>query len=106
MTREHQKKSLPQKNVESRDAQIAEAIRAVAYQLLNNPGPPQKVSLRRISKDIPEALALKRQPDKSPLTAQALQEVIETREAFALRRIRWVAECYRQEDILPTRSQL
>ncbi len=41
-----------------------------------------------------------------PLAAQALQEAIESREAFAVRRIWWVVERYRRENIFPTRSQL
>lgn len=103
----HLKKSLPKHSDKiNRDAQTAEAIRATAYQLINNPGPPERISLRRISKYVPQAIYLKHHSDKAPLTARALQDVIETREAFALRRIwRWV-ECYRRENILPTRSQL
>ena len=103
---EQLKKALPQQDRINQDARTAEAIRATAYRLVNNPGPPERISLRRISQYVPQASYLKRHSDKAPLTARALQDVIETREAFALRRIWWWVECYRRENILPTRSQL
>ena len=44
-------------------------------------------------------------PNDFPLTVQSLQDVRETREAFALRRIQWVLQRYREERIKPTRRE-
>jgi hypothetical protein len=44
-------------------------------------------------------------PEDFPLTAQAFQETKETREAFALRRIGWALQRYKEESIKPTRRE-
>jgi len=100
------KRPRPQKDIEGLDAQTAESIRIVASKLINNPNPPERISFRKLSIHIPQVNQLKYQLDRMPLAAQALQEAIESREAFAVRRIWWVVERYRRENIFPTRSQL
>ena len=40
------------------------------------------------------------------MARRILENVCETREAFIARRIRWAADRYREEDVLPTRCQL
>jgi Tn7-like transposition protein D/TniQ len=94
------------KDVESYDYHIAETVRRVAQKLIDNPGPPKKVSAAEISRHVPEVRRLKYQPDKAPLTERALQEAIETREAFAIRRLEWVVRKYQEEQILPQRGNL
>jgi hypothetical protein len=37
---------------------------------------------------------------KMPLTAQVLASVVETREQYAVRRVWWAADLYRQEGVL------
>jgi hypothetical protein len=44
--------------------------------------------------------------DKLPLTAVALDEVVETREEFAVRRVRYIGETFPQEYIYATRWRL
>lgn len=104
--RRHSHKPRPKKDIESLDAQTAETIRIIASKLINNPNPPERISFRKLSIHIPQMRQLKDQLDRMPLTTQALQETIESREAFAVRRILWVVEYYRRENIFPTRSQL
>jgi hypothetical protein len=41
-----------------------------------------------------------------PLTAQVLNDVMETREQYAVRRVWWAADLYCQEDVLPRVWQL
>lgn len=43
---------------------------------------------------------------KMPLTAQALANVVESREKYAVRRVWWAADCYRRESVLPREWQL
>jgi hypothetical protein len=89
---------------EGRDRQLAEAVTTAAKELRQVPGCPIRVTITAVANKIGYVLLTYRQ--KLPLTAQALAEVVETREAFAIRRVWWVAECYRQEGVCPARSQL
>jgi len=86
------------------DACMAEEIRKGVLRLTNEAGSPERVSKHRIFREILHARWLP-SPDNAPLTSQALQEVAETYEAFALRRIRWVLQHYLEAHICPTRKQ-
>jgi len=44
-------------------------------------------------------------PKDCPLKAQAFQEVRDSREAFALRRIQWALQKYEEESIKPRRRE-
>jgi Tn7-like transposition protein D/TniQ protein len=83
------------------DTFLAESIRKVAYNLMNLSGRPVKVTRRRITIEIPEVRRLRARIYKFPLATQALQEVMETREAFALRRIQWIRDRYLEERVYP-----
>lgn len=69
---------------------------------------PIRVTRQVIGRDINAMTSLrdKNALSKLPLTVEALEEVAEPRVAFAIRRIRWAAECFRQENILPALSTL
>jgi len=62
------------------------------------------VTLTQLEKALPSGWVLLR-PNDFPLTVQAFQEVQETREAFALRRIQWALEKYQEESLQPTRRE-
>jgi hypothetical protein len=64
------------------------------------------VASTAIAADLHQARALYHLLDQLPLTTKALEEVCETREAYALRRIAWVARNYPQQHLCPTRRQL
>ncbi len=83
------------------DAQTAEAIRNAANRLISAAGAPQKITGREISKVVPHLSQLRRRPEKAPLTSQALEEVLETQEAFTVRRIQWIAQRYLEEQVYP-----
>lgn len=92
----------------SRDAQRAEQVRAIALQLKNNAQRPVQITRAVISREIrqtgwPSGL---RDKERYPLTAQALDEVVEASEAFRVRRVWWAANCYQRERICPRRWQL
>ena len=91
---------------EDRDAIASRAIRATAQRLRNAPGEPGRVTRAQLEKAIPSLGWLLSRPGDFPQTARAFQEVRETREAFALRRIEWAAEQYQEEALRPTRAEL
>jgi hypothetical protein len=92
-------------DVTSQDAQIAEAVRAKAA-LIITLDPPKRVTMHRIRADIPQVWQLKNMPEKAPLTVQALRDVIETWEAFAVRRIWRKVQKYQEKQVCPSRNGL
>jgi len=86
----------------NRDAHVSESVRTVAEKLRQEQGYPKQVSKRKICREIPELRWLPT-PTKAPLTALALEEVGESVEDFALRRIRWTLQHYLEEGICPKR---
>ena len=87
------------------DTLVAEAIRVAARKLVNLPGRPVKVTRNRITLDVPDVRRLRAGMNRLPLTTQVLQEVVETREAFALRRIKWTLDRYIEERSCPRQWQ-
>jgi hypothetical protein len=83
------------------DSLIGEAIRAAANKLINLPGRPIKVSRNKITLEVPEVRQLRARMKNMPLATQALQEVVETSERLALRRIQWALERYVEEHSCP-----
>jgi Tn7-like transposition protein D/TniQ len=90
----------------SRDAQLAVAVRLSAYNLKNKLGHPIRVTRGSIGRAIDRKALLDTYLNKLPLTKEVLAQVVESHEEFAIRRIKWAAECFHQENIHPTRTQL
>jgi hypothetical protein len=90
----------------SRDVMLASAVRLSAKGIKSILGRPVRVTRGAIGRDIDRKALLDHYLHKLPLTAKAIDEVVETHEEFAIRRIQWVAECFRHENIHPTRWQL
>lgn len=87
------------------DANTAAAVKACAQRIIDEPGDPKKVTKRKIYLDVPELRNLKRRKAPPPLTIQALQQVVESSETFALRRIqRFMHKC-QAERIYPKRKE-
>jgi len=91
---------------EKRDMQLAEEVKGAVLRLKNLPGRPVHVTVSAIGREIGRLALLQQHLDRLPRTAKALDELIETRESFAVRRVRWVAEQYRQDHMHPTRWEL
>lgn len=89
-----------------RDKQLAQAVKETAIYLKTLPGRPVCVSFASIGRTIGQLALLQQHIDKLPLTAEALAESVETRENFAVRRVIWAAEKYREERLHPTKWQL
>ncbi len=91
---------------ESRDTQWAIAAKLSAERLKNAPERPVQITVAAIARDIGQLANIQKHLDKLPLTAQVLAEVVETREEFAVRRVEYAAECFRQENVYPKEWQL
>jgi DNA-binding CsgD family transcriptional regulator len=91
-----------------RDAQLAEAVRSAAERLKikGTRRRPILISRGAIARAIGKTTLLRQKILKLPLTVAALKEVTETRESYAVRRIRWATLRYQAEDTLPSRWQL
>jgi len=89
-----------------RDADYAAAVRAAASRLKTASGRPVQVTRTAIGRALGAITLLRQKLDKMPLTAQVLSSVVETREQYAVRRVRWTADLFYQEDVLPREWQL
>ncbi len=99
-------KQTSSRNWEDRDTKLAEEVKASILRIKNVIGHPIRLTIREIGRDCGQRETLYRHLNKLPLTAKILSEAIETAEAYALRRIQWVTECYLQEHVQPKRWQL
>lgn len=91
---------------QQRDADIAAAVRASAEKLQNTPGKPQKLTKTAIGSDSGYLALIQKQLNRLPITAEVLSEVIESTEEFAIRRIKWIAECFQQNGVEPKYWQI
>jgi Tn7-like transposition protein D len=88
----------------NRDALIVENIRNAADRLMHASGAPKRVSIGRICREVPQ---LRKRPpsNESTLISQTLHEVAETFEVFAIRRIKYILQKYKYEQIIPPRNK-
>jgi hypothetical protein len=91
-----------------RDIQLAEDVRLASDRIKAVEGRPLQVTINAIARDLDrkEMLQKRKQLDKLTLTKKALHEVVETRIQFAIRRLGWAAECFREEGKAPAKSEL
>lgn len=91
---------------EKRDAELAAEARAAAARIMSAPGRPVRASRTAIARDIGVLETIYKRGHLLPLTIKALAEVAETAESYAIRRIWWAVECYREEKVRPAAGQL
>src|SRR5260370_36863583 len=72
---------------------------------MHTPGEPQRTTRAQIERAVPEVAWLLLRPNDFPLTVHAFNATRESREAFALRRIRWALQACQEESIQPTRHE-
>ncbi len=89
-----------------RDAEYAVAVRVAAARIKNNPVRPVQATRSAIGKAVGATTLLRQKLSKLPLTAQVIAGLVETRVEYAVRRIRWAAECFTHEHTLPRPWQL
>lgn len=91
---------------EKRDAELAVEARDTASRIINMPGRPVRASSTSIAREIGALETIYKRGHLLPLTIRAIGEVAETAEAYAIRRIWWAAECYREEKVIPMAGRL
>jgi len=89
-----------------RDEQVVIKIRSLPLLRNDASNRPIQVKAYTIAKKVEQDFSIWKHLKKLPLTAQALAELAEADEAYALRCVQWVIECYQQENRLPTRAQI
>ncbi|HEV2800375.1 MAG TPA: TnsD family Tn7-like transposition protein [Pyrinomonadaceae bacterium] len=89
-----------------RDSKLALAVRESASRLKAVPGRPIRVTKTAIGRDLGQITLLQQKIYKLPLTAQAIADVIESNEDFAVRRVWQAANCYLRESTQPRQWQL
>jgi hypothetical protein len=75
------------------------AARETSAKMLTAIGRPVQASRTAISKSLGILAVVTKSSAKLPLTNKTLDEVSESVTAFAIRRIRWAANCFRQEQV-------
>jgi hypothetical protein len=89
---------------EIRDQETAEEVKNAAASLKEVPGPPVRVTKNAISNKVRiRRASFEWNLLKLPLTAQALNQFAEPFEDFLLRRVQWMTECLRDQNIIPSR---
>jgi len=91
---------------EARDIELSAAVRSSAARLMNAQGRPVRVSATAIGIDTRRPCLVLSNDARLPLTNQALKEVAESREAWAIRRIQWVVDCYSREGVCATQADV
>jgi hypothetical protein len=89
-----------------RDAEFAAKARATAERLKQAPGRPIRVSKSLIAQEIGALPIIYSKAYHLPLTKAVLNEVSESLDDWAARRVQWAAECFRQAGGRPTSGQV
>jgi transposase len=89
-----------------RDKKYSADVRETAAEMLTAYGCPVWVSRTAVLKKLGILTVVTKNSAKLPLTDKTLKEVSENVTSFAIRRIRWAADCYCQEQVLPTEWRL
>jgi hypothetical protein len=65
-----------------------------------------KISISAIGRELGQRRAIHTSLDKLPSTAKILNDLVETVEDFAIRRVQWALERFHEENLYPKRWQL
>lgn len=91
---------------QQRDLQLANSVRIEAARIKQDTGLPVRISPDLLHNRLGLYSLLRANKGKLPLTVQAIEEVVETREALELRRIAYAKELCRREHLRAIRSLL
>jgi hypothetical protein len=89
-----------------RDEELEIMVREEAKRMRQATGRPVQISVTGVAKRVGKLTVISKNADKLPLTVKALNEVAESQEAYAVRRVLWAADCYRVEGVSPNQWQL
>lgn len=87
----------PRVNWQERDEKYSADVRETAEDMLNRPGRPVRASRAAIVIELGIQAVVEKHADKLPLTNQTLDQVSESHMSHTIRKVRWAADCYRQE---------
>lgn len=92
----------------SRDLETVAAVKVAVQQLKQDGERPIWITRTAMANSLehPASSWVKRHLQKLALTKKLLVELAETREEFAVRRVVWAADMFRQENVCPQRWQL
>jgi hypothetical protein len=96
----------PKVDWSKRDKEYSTAVRKTAANMQSIVNRPVWVSRTGLAKKLGILAVVHKNPAQLPLTINALNEVSESIASFAIRRIRWAAACYRQEQVPADRWKL
>lgn len=89
----------------ARDRKIAADISASVERLKAASGRPKQITVTAVGREMGLIHLLQQHLDKLPLTKRVLDELVESRLDYALRRVQWVERHYREADVHPKRWQ-
>lgn len=99
--RRNAKKPKVRTNWSERDAELADAVRTEAERMRALPGRPVIISRTAITRNLGMAYLSKNPAAKLPLTNTALTEAADTRDQFAVRRVRWATGVFQAQGLSP-----
>jgi hypothetical protein len=89
-----------------RDPELAAFARQAAINMTSASGRPVRASASAIARLLGVLSVVHRRAYLLPLTIEAISNSAEGVEEYAIRRIRWCAECYANEGVMPRLHQL
>lgn len=90
-----------------KDVHWAQEVEATTLRLKGLAGRPRRITCTAIAREIGLPIIMRRASlEKVPQTKEALENSLETIDAFDNRRIKWAAARFQQEQIFPTKTQL
>jgi len=100
------KSSKPVLDWKQRDLEMKDQAEKAVQTLEDKPGKPVKITVTAIAREMGMLARIEHYREKLPQTWHYISSMAETREDYAVRRIRWVAEQYIQESSTPAKWQL
>jgi hypothetical protein len=91
---------------QQRDQQLAQLVETSAQQLRHQAGNPRQITLAAIGRDIGQQALLQQHLHRLPMTARLVEDFVETRAAYALRRVQWAVKQFEEEQYAPKRWEL
>ncbi len=86
----------------AKDLKLSETIQTAANNIRTKQGKPVKVTMTAILIESGHPGAIRINIQRLPIVQKMLEELVESPEAFALKRIDWVGKSYKEENITPT----
>lgn len=93
-------------NWKQRDPELAIRAQQTAANMISAPGRPVRASATAIARSLGVLAVIHPRPHLLPLTIEAISKSAEGSEDYAIRRIRWCAQCYKDQNVKPTLNKL